>query len=138
VSVQMQDDGLREVLEAYVKGVPRRKRSYAACVALAVLTGVRSHGEEYPGSLNGEDARSIRSAVDREWDRYRCARFSVGDVITVRCYCDDQERAGVIESFTFGASAPVCVRVDYPEGFLEDGLYEPINPSNYSLDRIVS
>lgn len=133
-------DEARDELTAKAETFPcGPKRNYARKIVRLILSGKRSHGQDMvPSELSASVSASIRTAIDAEWDRVRCAGLAVGDRIVVRSYCDDAEREAVVVSFAFGASAPICTRVEYPEGFLEEGGYAPINPSNYSLDRIVA
>lgn len=131
-------DQAREQLEAKAETFPRGpKRDHARKIVALTLSGKRVHGQDVPSIFTAAEANRIRHAIDAEWDRTRCVGMAVGDRITVRCYCDDTEREGTIESIVFGASAPVAVLVDYPEGFTEVGGYEPINPSGYAFDRLV-
>jgi hypothetical protein len=129
----------RAVNEA-VSALPRALRAYGRQVARVTLAGERNHGArrpQQPPSLDDSQAARVRIAIDAASDRVRTAHLQPGMRVRVRSWPDDLQRDGTIEALHPGASAPITVRVDYPDGYREPGGLEPINPSNYPHERIV-
>jgi hypothetical protein len=123
-----------------VRGLPRRLQSYGREVAAATLAGKRTHGQRLPLSpdqLSADDGMRARHAVDAASDVVHTAHLQPGTRVRVRCYSDGLERDGHIKSIQPGASAPLSVEVDYPDGYRDPHGHELINPSNYSIKRIV-
>jgi hypothetical protein len=132
------DPALRAALWAAVDQLPLRLQPQARRAAQATVAGKRRHGTRVAvDGLGADAARKIQHAIDSTWDRHRLRYLAVGMRVTVRCWADDQPREGKIVALHPGASAPVTVDIDYPDGFTDrDGL-TPINPSNYRLKRIL-
>ncbi len=133
-------DALRSAVNAAVEALPRSLQPYASEIARATLAQQRAHGQKTPQpppSLGVTAAVRARLAVDAACDRLRTAHLREGMRVTVRCWPDEAEREGTITSIQPGASAPVAVLVDYPDGYHDPAGLEPINPSAYPLQRIV-
>jgi hypothetical protein len=133
-------NAIAHAVKGAVSALPRGLRSYGRDVARATLAGERNHGArrpQQPPSLDDSQAARVRIAIDAASDRVRTAHLQPGMRVRVRSWPDDLQRDGTIEALHPGASAPITVRVDYPDGYREPGGLEPINPSNYPHERIV-
>jgi hypothetical protein len=130
---------LPDVLGAAVDAEPAgARRRYARALADATIAGEREHGVDLPCDELDVNARaSVRLHVDAAWDQLRYEGLTVGDRVRVRCWPDGLVRDGSVEQITYGASAPVTIRVHYPPGWRDADGIEPINPANYSSGRIV-
>lgn len=134
------DTTLEGAIHSAVRGLPRRLQPYGREVAAATLAGKRTHGQRLPAppdQLNAYDGMCARHAVDAASDVVHTAHLQPGTRVRVRCYSDGLERDGHIRAIQPGASAPLSVEVDYPDGYRDPHGHEPINPSNYALKRIV-
>jgi len=132
------DPALRAALWAVIEQLPVRLQPPARLTAQDVLAGERAHGAPIAvDGLNADAERQIQHAIDCAWDRYRLRSMAAGMTVEVRCWPDDQPREGRISDLHPGASAPVTVEVDYPTGFLGPDGEAPINPANYSIERIL-
>ncbi len=134
------DTALESAIHAAVRGLPRRMQPYGREVAAATLASKRTHGQrlpEPPDKLSAYDGMRARHAVNAASDRVHTAHLQPGMRVRVRCYSDGLERDGHITAIQLGASAPLTVEVDYPDGYRDLHGHEPINPSNYSLKRIM-
>lgn len=134
------DTALEGAIHTAVRGLPRRLQPYGREVAAATLAGKRTHGQRLPpppNQLSAYDGMRARHAVDAASDVVHTAHLQPGTRVRVRCYSDGLERDGHIKAIQPGASAPLSVEVDYPAGYRDPHGHEPINPSNYSLERIV-
>lgn len=127
---------LQSALNEAIATLPANLQARARDVADATLAGHRRHGQDVTGPEPGAGGR-IRHTIDAAFDRHACRHLAAGMVVVVRCWPDEQRRMGVIERFAFGASAPIHVRVDYPDGFTDSQGLEPINPAAYPLERVI-
>jgi hypothetical protein len=130
----------RAVLSA-VERQPRSRRAYARVLAYATLSGERTHGQqlpEPPDGMDGSAASKARHAIDAACDGVHTAHLKTGMRVRVRSYHDEVDRDGTIQQITLGATAPISVLVAYPAGHTDTDGLEPINPSAYSLTRIIT
>jgi len=132
------DPALRAALWTAVDQLPVRLQPPARLTAQAVLDGERTHGAPIAvDGMNADAERQIQHAIDSAWDRHRLRYLAPGMHVEVRCWADDHQREGRIVALHPGASAPITIEIDYPDGFTDPHGITPINPSNYGLERVL-
>lgn len=130
----------RPAINAAIGELPHTARAYARKVAAATLSGER-HEHQPPavtaGRLSNQGARKACLAIDRAIDQVRLQHLAPGTRVIVRSWEDEQPRPGRVSSVHPGANATVGVKVDYPPGYSSPRNVDLINPSNYTLDRVL-
>lgn len=127
-------------LEAAIAETPARARAYAREVVRATLSGQRRAFAETPGprssSVTAAAAALVRRRIDATVNQIRHQHLPCGTEVAVVCWEDERIRPGTVVGVEYGASAPILVNVDYPDGYRSPRCLELINPSAYPLSQI--
>lgn len=121
--------------------LPHRLRGYARELADATYSGERPpHVRWRPNRhrhLTVKDASMVGAAIDRAISRVRHMHLAPGREVWVQSPVDETVWPGRVSELHLDQPLAVEIRVAYPPGYRSPEGHRPLNPTTFSLRRII-